>query len=125
MYHATGSTFLVIIALDYRETCNNSFQQNLVTTTVTIREAGIRVIWGSFRVAALGLWIATLIKLQIVYLSPNAKDFVSWLSWDAQAALGLRTTENSWLDNSSVSHFRVVCANVRWSRWLYQLSQSY
>ena len=103
-----GLLFLVIIALDYRETCNNSIQQNLVTTTVTIREAGIRVIWGSFRVAALGLWIATLIKLQIVYLSSNAKDFVSWLSWDAQAALGFRTTENSWLDNSSVSHFTTL-----------------
>ncbi|MGB7241668.1 MAG: hypothetical protein WBC93_06245, partial [Sulfitobacter sp.] len=103
-----GLLFLVIIALDYRETCNNSIQQNLVTTTVTIREAGIRVIWGSFRVTALGLWIATLIKLQIVYLSSNAKDFVSWLSWDAQAALGFRTTENSWLDNSSVSHFTTL-----------------
>jgi hypothetical protein len=51
------------------------------------------------------LWVATLIKLQIVYLSSNAKDFVSWLSWDAQAALGLIATQNGWLDNSSVSHF--------------------
>ena len=100
-----GLLFLVIIALDYRETCGHSIQQNLVTTGVTIREAGNRIIWGSFRIAAFGLWIATLIKLQIVYLSSDAKDFVSWLSWDAQAALGLIATQNGWLDNSSVSHF--------------------
>ena len=100
-----GLLFQVIIALDYRETCGHSIQLNLVTTGVTIRESGNKVIWGSFRIAALGLWIATLIKLQIVYLSSDAKDFVSWLSWDAQAALGLITTQNGWLDNSSVSHF--------------------
>lgn len=100
-----GLLFLVIIALDYRETCGHSIQQNLITTGVTIREAGNRIIWGSFRIAAFGLWIATLIKLQIVYLSSDAKDFVSWLSWDAQAALGLIATQNGWLGNSSVSHF--------------------
>ena len=100
-----GLLFLIIVARDYHDLCMTSVVEGSITDCEQLRREGLKVVWGSFRVAALGLWIATLVKLQIVYLSSDAKDFVSWLSWDAQAALGLIATQNGWLDNSSVSHF--------------------
>ena len=63
-----------------------------------------KLFWGFFRTAFFGLWFTTLIKLQIIYLSSDAKDFVSWLFNNARSALG-GGDQNSWLDNNSVSHF--------------------
>ena len=63
-----------------------------------------KLLWGFFRTAFFGLWFTTLIKLQIIYLSSDAKDFVSWLFNNARSALG-GGDQNSWLDNNSVSLF--------------------
>ncbi len=100
-----GLLFIVIVALDYRETCGNSLLQNTATKVAPIREAGNTILWATFRLAVYGLWLATLIKLQIVYLSSDDENFVSWLGRDALASVGLTTDQNGWLDNSSVSHF--------------------
>lgn len=100
-----GLLFMVIIAVDFRNTCRNSQQKNLAVSSAAIREAGNNIAWGSFRLAVYGLWLATLIKLQIVYLSSDGEDFVGWLGRDALAFVGLTTDQNGFLDNSSVSHF--------------------
>jgi hypothetical protein len=100
-----GLLFMVIVTMDYSDICSHSIQQNPSTTFAPFREAGNRILCGNFRLAVLGLWLATLIKLQIVYLSSDSENFLSWLGRDALAAVGSTADHNGWLNNSSVSHF--------------------
>lgn len=100
-----GLLFIVIVTLDYCEVAETPARSNPSTTILAIRDTGKKIVWGSYRLAIFGLWLATLIKLQIVYLSSDGEDFLRWLSLDATASLGLTANRNGWLDNSSVSHF--------------------
>ena len=100
-----GLLFLIIVVLDYQDVCKNSKPHSGGKTDSNDREMRCRILWGGFRIAVHGLWLATLIKLQITYLSSDAKDFLTWLSTDARSALGFGTSQNGWLENNSVSHF--------------------
>lgn len=100
-----GLLFIVIIVLDYHDICRTLELEDRTVDRLHIQNEGRNIIWGSFRVAVLGLWLALLIKLQISYLSSDSKDFVTWLITDALSVFGATSVKNGWLDNTSITNF--------------------
>lgn len=100
-----GLLFLVILVVDYQDICTTSALEGSISDRPQLRREGQKIVWGSFRVAVFALWLATLIKLQITYLSSDSKDFLTWLKTDALSVFDATETRNGWLENSSISHF--------------------
>jgi hypothetical protein len=100
-----GLLFLVIVVFDFHDICTTLDLEGGSVDRRQILKEGQKIVWGSFRIAVFGLWLATLIKLQVTYLSSDSKDFISWLITDALSASGAGTAQNGWLENTSVTHF--------------------
>ncbi|MGB7243920.1 MAG: hypothetical protein WBC93_17765 [Sulfitobacter sp.] len=100
-----GLLFLVIIVLDYYDLCTTADLEGSTADTNQIRKEGQKIVWGGFRIAVFALWLASLVKLQITYLSSDSPNFVNWLSTDALSVFGGTSTRNGWLENTSISHF--------------------
>lgn len=100
-----GLLFLIIIVLDYQDICVTSDIEGSTADWQQIRSEGQKIVWGSFRVVVFGLWLATLVKLQITYLSSDSSDFVTWLITDALSVFDATEDRNGWLQNTSISHF--------------------
>lgn len=100
-----GLLFLVIIVLDYHDICTTSDLEGSTVDSNEIRREGQKIVWGGFRIVVFALWLASLVKLQITYLSSDSPNFVSWLRTDTLAVFGATDMPNGWLDNSSISHF--------------------
>jgi hypothetical protein len=58
-----------------------------------------------FRATILGIWIATCIKLQAVYLLSDAPDILAWFFGDARYALGLQGDLAQPLSQRAAAHF--------------------
>lgn len=97
--------FVVIVAFDFHDICTTLHLEGNLVDRTQIRKEGQKIVWGSFRIAVFGLWLALLIKLQVTYLSSDAKDTVSWLLTDFLSAFGIGETRNGWLENTSITHF--------------------
>tara|TARA_R100001369_G_scaffold52398_2_gene79208 strand:- start:4073 stop:5710 length:1638 start_codon:yes stop_codon:yes gene_type:complete len=100
-----GLLFIVIIVLDYHDICRTLELEDKSVDRLHIHNEGRKIIWGSFRIAVLGLWLALLLKLQIAYLSSDSEDFVSWMTTDILSVFGTTTETNGWLDNTSITNF--------------------
>lgn len=100
-----GLLFLVIVAFDFHDICRTLDLEGSTLDRRQILREGQKIVWGSFRVSVLGLWLATLIKLQVTYLSSDGTNFVSWLINDTLYLFGAAPTRNGWLDNTSITHF--------------------
>ena len=100
-----GLLFLVIVAFDFHDICSTLDLEGSNLDRRQILREGQKIVWGSFRVSVLGLWLATLIKLQVTYLSSDGSNFVSWLINDTLYLFGAAPTRNGWLDNTSITHF--------------------
>ena len=100
-----GLLFLVIVVLDYQDLCTTADLEGSSADTNQIRKEGQKIVWGGFRIAVFALWLASLVKLQITYLSSDAPDFVTWLMTDALSVFGATSIPNGWLKNTSISHF--------------------
>ena len=100
-----GLLFLVIVVLDYQDLCTTADLEGSTADANQIRKEGQKIVWGSFRIAVFALWLASLVKLQITYLSSDAPDFVTWLMTDALSVFGETSIPNGWLKNTSISHF--------------------
>ena len=100
-----GLLFLVIIVLDYHDLCTTADLEGSTADTNQIRKEGQKIVWGGFRIAVFALWLASLVKLQITYLSSDSPNFVTWLSTDALSVFGANSIRNGWLENTSISHF--------------------
>jgi hypothetical protein len=100
-----GLLFFVIVVLDFHDISTTlDVEGNKIESDQICRE-GQKVVWGGFRVVVFALWLATLVKLQITYLSSDSSNFLSWLSTDMAGALDATALRNGWLENSSISHF--------------------
>lgn len=100
-----GLLFLVIIVLDYHDICTTSDLEGSTADTRQIRKEGQKIVWGGFRIAVFALWLASLVKLQITYLSSDSPSFLAWLKTDALSAFNATSNRNGWLENTSISHF--------------------
>lgn len=100
-----GLLFLVIVVLDYHDLCTTADLEGSTADTNQIRKEGQKIVWGGFRIAVFALWLASLVKLQITYLSSDGPDFVTWLRTDALSVFGATSIRNGWLENTSISHF--------------------
>ena len=100
-----GLLFLVIVVLDYQDLCTTAALEGSAADTNQLRKVGQKIVWGGFRIAVFALWLASLVKLQITYLSSDGPDFVTWLRTDALSVFGATSIRNGWLDNTSISHF--------------------
>lgn len=100
-----GLLFIVVIVFDYHDICTTLNLEDNSIDLPNIRKEGQKIVWGSYRIVLLGLWMAMLIKLQVTYLSSDAKDTVSWLVTDFLSMLNLIQARNGWLDNTSINHF--------------------
>lgn len=63
-------------------------------------EVGTKIVIGVFRCTIFGIFSATCIKLNAVYLISDTENIVIWLVNDALTALGLRNEEWGWLTQS-------------------------
>ncbi|WP_108862285.1 RcgA family putative transporter [Ruegeria sp. Alg231-54] len=100
-----GLLFFVIIVLDFQDICTTLDLEGNDIDSHQIRKEGQKVVWGGFRVVVFALWLATLVKLQITYLSSDSSDFLSWMSIDMMGAFDATSLRNGLLVNSSISHF--------------------
>jgi hypothetical protein len=100
-----GLLFQVVVVLDYYDLSSDVDSENEASISRQIRKEGQKVVWGSYRIAVFGLWLAILLKLQITYLSSDASNFISWIATDALGAVGLTESRNGFLNNTSVVHF--------------------
>lgn len=100
-----GLLFLVIIVLDYHDLCTTSDLEGSTADTRQIRKEGQKIVWGGFRIAVFALWLASLVKFQITYLSSDSPSFLAWLKTDALSAFNATSSRNGWLENTSISHF--------------------
>ncbi|WP_299985899.1 RcgA family putative transporter [uncultured Ruegeria sp.] len=100
-----GLLFFVIVVLDFHDISTTLDVEGNKIESDQIRREGQKVVWGGFRVVVFALWLATLVKLQITYLSSDSSNFLSWLSTDMAGALDATALRNGWLENSSISHF--------------------
>lgn len=65
-----------------------------------IARIGANLVAGIFRCTIFGIFSATCIKLNAVYLISDASNILSWLANDALTSLGLRNGEWGWLTQS-------------------------
>ena len=100
-----GLLFQVVVVLDYYDLSSDVDSENEASISRQIRKEGQKVVWGSYRIAVFGLWLAILLKLQITYLSSDASNFISWIATDALGAVGLTESRNGFLNNTTVTHF--------------------
>ncbi|MGH1415776.1 MAG: RcgA family putative transporter [Pelagimonas sp.] len=100
-----GLLFLVIVVFDFHDICTTLVLEGRTINRRQILKEGQKIVWGSFRVAVFGLWLATLIKLQVTYLSSDSPNIVQWIKTDALSFFGVGSTRNGWLDNTSITHF--------------------
>lgn len=96
-----GLLFVYVLALDYKNVCNN---QNLENRN-NLKKVGKTLTFGIFRCTLIGLWFATCIKLQVVYLSSDGESIVSWISKDFIAALNMSREAHTSLNQQSMTHF--------------------
>lgn len=100
-----GLLFLVIIVVDYHDLCTTADLEGSAADANLFRREGYKIVWGAFRIAVFALWLASLVKLQITYLSSDSPNFVTWLKTDAMSVFDLTNTRNGWLENTSISDF--------------------
>ena len=100
-----GLLFLVIIVFDYHDLCMTADLEGSTADPKRIRKEGQKIVWGGFRIAVFALWIASLVKLQITYLSADSPNFVAWLKTDILSLFDATSISNGWLANTSISHF--------------------
>ena len=100
-----GLLFFVIIVLDFQDICTTLDVEGNKIEGRQIQKEGQKVVWGGFRVVVFALWLATLVKLQITYLSSDSSDFLSWVRIDMMGAFDATSLRNGLLENSSISHF--------------------
>tara|TARA_R110002072_G_scaffold246837_1_gene406105 strand:+ start:296 stop:1015 length:720 start_codon:yes stop_codon:yes gene_type:complete len=100
-----GLLFIVIIVLDYHDICRTLELEDKTADRIQVLNEGRKIIWGSFRISLLGLWLALLLKLQVSYLSSDSTDFLTWMATDALSVFGATLLKNGWLDNTSITHF--------------------
>lgn len=63
------------------------------------------ILRGIFRYTALGLLIATCMKIESLYRLTSASSVWAWLSADAQAAFGLQSAPISWASSPGLTHY--------------------
>jgi hypothetical protein len=100
-----GLLFFVIIVLDFHDISTTLNLEGREIESRQIRKEGQKIVWGGFRVVVFALWLASLLKLQITYLSSDSANFLAWLGVDAMGAFGATDVRNGWLENSSITHF--------------------
>jgi len=100
-----GLLFIYILVLDFLDVCNAQKSNLGEVTTTNARELGKKLMNGVTRCSILGLWFATCIKLQVVYLTTHEKDIVSWLTRDFLSTLRGLEREDGLLNQQSMTHF--------------------
>ena len=100
-----GLLFVMIIFLDYHDLCTTADLEGSTANRAQIRKEGQKIVWGGFRIAVFALWLASLVKLQITYLSSDSPNILAWLKTDALGVFFIKSPANGWLENTSISHF--------------------
>lgn len=96
-----GILFIFIITNDFTDLIKRAVCKSNLTTSIAERH----VVWNAFRVSVLSIWLATCIKLQVVYLSSDSGNFLSWLLLDVLFTFNLSSEKSGFLDQTSISHF--------------------
>lgn len=93
----TGLLLLYMIIDDYHSICS---EPKLVLSDADRHKAleiGTTIVRGAFRCSILGLFSATCIKLNAVYLISDTENILIWLINDTLTTVGLRDEEWGWL----------------------------
>ncbi|UWQ77416.1 hypothetical protein K3724_23085 (plasmid) [Leisingera sp. M658] len=100
----TGLVFMYTLAQDFFEICNEPDLHSNGVHQSKIGEIGSRLLCSIYRASLLGIWIATCIKLQAVYLLSDGKSIVDWLLGDVLFVLGVHDEAGGWLDQRALAH---------------------
>ncbi len=90
---------------DFRDLFRRRPTSNVVDDHLQTREIAQGLIGGVFRSVILGLWIATLVKLQVAYLLSDGENILTWLANDFGATLGFGEQSWDWLSQHSMGNF--------------------
>ena len=101
----SGVLFSYILVDDFSDVCNRVDVESDPMLGNKVNRNGIKLISGIFRCTVLGIWIATLVKLQVIYLLSDGANVVTWLIGDVMSALNLRDDRWLWLDQRSMGGF--------------------
>ncbi|SHF67409.1 MULTISPECIES: RcgA family putative transporter [Litoreibacter] len=93
----TGLLFLFIVVNDFCQACSEQRLEIRDEDRRKVFAVGGRVLGFVFRCTILGLFSATSIKLNAVYLISDAENILVWMTSDALTAMGLRHEEWGWL----------------------------
>ena len=100
-----GILFVFIITYDFASLIESSLGTSVSISNCTIPMAERLVVSNAFRVSVLSIWLATCVKLQIVYLSSDSENFLNWVLGDALFILNFSSERSGFLNQTSISHF--------------------
>lgn len=101
----TGLVLTCTLVQDFYEICSGSEFSNNDAQSLRIGEVGTTLLCQIYRASLFGIWIATCIKLQAMYLLSDGQNILSWLLTDFQRVLGITTEASGSLDNRALAHF--------------------
>lgn len=96
----TGLILMLVVIQDFAEISARTGLSGGLSPVL-----GIDLLRRIFRATVLGIWIATCIKLQAVYLLSDAPDIMAWVYGDARSALGLQGALGQALNQRAPAHF--------------------
>lgn len=73
--------------------------------SVELNESARDILRGIFRYTALGLLVATCMKIESLYRLTSASSVWAWLGADAKAAFGLQSAPISWASSPGLTHY--------------------
>lgn len=101
----TGLVLTCTLVQDFYEVCGDPDGFPNKASGTNVGETGANLMRRIYHATLLGIWIATCIKLQAMYLLSDGQNIVSWLFTDFQFAFGFSHEVSSALNNRALAHF--------------------
>ena len=101
----TGLVLTVTLVQDFYELCGELEQFSNENFRATVGETGSKLMRYIYHATLLGIWIATCIKLQAMYLLSGGQNILDWLLTDFRYVVGLSHEVSSALDKRALAHF--------------------
>ena len=101
----TGLVLTGTLVQDFYELCGEPEQISNESIKETVGETGSKLMRYIYHATLLGIWIATCIKLQAMYLLSDGQNILDWLLTDFRYVVGLSREVSSALDKRALAHF--------------------
>ena len=101
----TGLVLICTLVQDFYELCGDPKCFPVEASKTVVAETGAKLMRHIYHATLLGIWIATCIKLQAMYLLSDGHSILEWLLSDFRYLLGLGYEVSNTLSKRALAHF--------------------